>query len=97
MPKLDSRQTRGRTRECRGYARREHVVGGVLLERAGGGLEKVDDVLVLLVAGAVAGDVKGGRAGRVLGELVRPEDVVRLALADPVLVHWQTVSRGSDS
>lgn len=87
MPNLKSSQTRNRASESGGYERCEHVKGGVLLERAGGGLEKVDDVLVLLIAGAVAGDIEGGRAGRVLGEFVGPEDVVGLALADPVLVH----------
>ena len=87
IPNLDLCQTREYLSKSWEYALRKHVVGGVLLERAGGGLEEVDDLLVLLVAGAVAGNVKGGRAGRVLGELVRPEDVVRLALTDPVLVH----------
>lgn len=33
-------------------------------------LEEVDDFLVLAVMRAVAGDVEGGEAGRVLGELV---------------------------
>ena len=89
MPKLDSSQTRGRIGGCGGYARREHVVGGVLLERAGGGLEKVDDVLVLLVVRTIASDVEGRRASSVLGELIGPERLVGLALADPVLVHCE--------
>ena len=79
------------------HSRRKHLVSGVHLERADNGLEEVYHVLVLLVVRAVAGNVERRRAGSMLGELVRPEDVVRLALADPVLVHWQTVSRGSDS
>lgn len=39
-----------------------------------------------LVGGAVAGQVEGGEAGRVLGELVRPEVPVGLVLRDPVAV-----------
>ena len=50
--------------------------GGQRLEIGDDGLEEVDEVLVLAVQGAVAFDVKGGEAGRVLGELVRPEDPV---------------------
>lgn len=49
-----------------------------------GGLEEVDDVFVRLVARAVAGEVEGREAGRVLGELVRPEIPVGLVLRDPV-------------
>ena len=69
------------------YLRSKHVVGGVHLERADDGVEEVNHILVLLVVRAVAGDVERGRASGVLGELVRPESLVGLALADPVLVH----------
>jgi hypothetical protein len=72
----------------------EEVVRRVHLERADDGLHEVDDVLVLLVAGAVARDVERGRAGRVLRELVLPEVAVRLALRDPVLLHCARASAG---
>lgn len=42
---------------------------------------------MLLVRRTVAGHVKGRRARRMLGELMRPEVRVRRALVDPVLAH----------
>lgn len=52
-----------------------------------GRLKKVDNVLVLDVLRAVAGNIKGAVAGGVLGELMAPKVWVGLALGDPVLVH----------
>ena len=66
-----------------------------MLERAHGGLEKVDDILVLLVLRAVAGHIEGGCAGRVLGELVAPEVRVWPALIDPILVHLRRRTLGA--
>ena len=65
----------------------EPVPGGQGLVIRDGGVEEVDDVLVLAVLRAVAGHVEGGVAGGVLGELVRPEVDVGPALVDPVGVH----------
>ena len=79
-----------------GYSRSKHVVRGVHLERADDGVEEVNHILVLLVVGAVASDVERGRASGVLGELVRPESLVGLALADPVLVHCTALSEALD-
>ena len=56
----------------------------VVLDR---GLEEIDNVLVLDVVRAIAGDVEGGVASRVLAELVGPEVSVGRALVDPVRVH----------
>jgi hypothetical protein len=69
------------------HSRREHVERGEHVECAAGGLEEVDDLLMLDVVVAVALDVERGRAGGMLGELVTPEIRVWEALVDPVLVH----------
>ena len=45
------------------HSRRKHLVSGVHLERADNSLEEVYHVLVLLVVGAVAGNVERRRAG----------------------------------
>lgn len=66
---LDLRQRVGglvRREDARGG---EHVERREHFERAHDGLKEVHDILVLLVVGAVARDVEGGRAGSVLGEL----------------------------
>jgi hypothetical protein len=86
MPALIERSVHA-TDSHRHGVRSQELVGRVLLERADDGEEEVDDVLVLLVPGSVARDVKGAGARRVLAELVRPEAGVGLALADPVLLH----------
>lgn len=52
-----------------------------------GGLEELDDLLVLNVFRSVARNVKGRVAGCVLGEFVAPEVVVWTALVDPKSVH----------
>ena len=75
-------------REMGDDIRREHVERRELLVRADGGLEEVDDLLVLFVTLAVALHVERRRARRVLGELVRPKIGVGATLVDPVLVHW---------
>jgi len=51
------------------------------------GLVELDDLLVLDIVGAVAGDVEGRVASVVLGEFVGPEGLVGGALVDPVRVH----------
>ena len=51
---------------------------------------------MLFVLGTVADNVKGGRAGRVLRELVCPELVVGSALVDPVLIHCTRISRSTE-
>ena len=71
------------------HSRRKHLVSGVHLERADNSLEEVYHVLVLLVVRAVAGNVERRRAGSMLGELVRPETLIGLALTDPVLIHCE--------
>ena len=71
------------------HSRRKHLVSGVHLERADNGLEEVYHVLVLLVVRAIASNVERRRAGSMLGELVRPETLIGLALADPVLIHCE--------
>lgn len=71
----------------RDLGRRQPVVRGETSVVLDGGLEKVHHLLVLLVLGPVAGDVKGRVASRVLGKLVAPEIRVRGALVDPVRVH----------
>ena len=78
------------------HSRRKHLVSGVHLERADDGVEEVNYILVLLVVGAVASDVECGRASGVLGELMGPESLVGLALADPVLVHCTVRSESLD-
>ena len=69
------------------YLRSQHVVRRVLLVGANCGIVEVDEVLVLLVVGAVASNVEGGRASSVLGEFMSPENIIGGALINPVLVH----------
>ena len=69
------------------HSRRKHLVSGVHLEGTDGSLEEVNDLLVLLVVGAIASNIESRRASRVLGELVSPEDSVGVTLVDPVLLH----------
>ena len=71
-------------------ARRERAAyRGQILEEGDRSLEKVNDLLVLAVRGAVALDVEGGETRGVLAELVAPEVLVRLALGDPVPSAWR--------
>lgn len=72
----------------------EPGVGGQAAVEKDGRLEEVEDVNVRLVGGAVAGQVEGGEAGRVLGELVRPEVPVGLVLRDPVAVRISLCLKG---
>jgi hypothetical protein len=71
--------------------RREHVVRGVLLVCADGSVVKVDNILVLLIIWTITCDIESRCAGRVLGELVSPEDVVWGTLVNPVFVHYPIV------
>lgn len=65
----------------------EPAPGGQGVVVGQGGLEEVDDLLVLDVLRAVALDVEGRVARGVLAELVAPEPGVVLVLRHPVLVH----------
>jgi hypothetical protein len=76
-----------------GAVRRQDVVLGEPFPRgesvivSNGGLEKVHDLFVLLILGAVARHVEGGVASRVLAELMSPEISIGARLCDPVFVH----------
>lgn len=81
---LDVRQRVGRAVRRRDGRVGKPVVGRQAAVEEDGGLEEVNDICVRGVGRAVAGDVEGREAGRVLGELVRPEVPIRLVLGDPV-------------
>ena len=61
----------------------EPLVGRQAVVVHGGSLEKLNDVLVLLVVLTVARSVKGAVASTVLAKLVGPESLVALALRHP--------------
>lgn len=61
--------------------------GGIALVVFNGGLKEIHHILVFDVLRAVAGDVEGREAGRVLAEFMGPEVGVGGALVDPVRVH----------
>lgn len=65
----------------------EPLVGRQAVVVHGGNLEKLNDVLVLLVVLTVARSVKGAVASTVLAKLVGPESLVALALRHPEGLH----------
>lgn len=63
---------------------RQPVVGRIAAEVGHGRGEVVEDVFVFHPLGAVAGEIEGGEAGGVLGELMGPKFVVGSVEVDPV-------------
>lgn len=71
-----------------GYPRRsQQIKGRVHVECADDGIKEINHVLVLLVAGPVAGHVERRGASRMLGKLVRPKRLIWGTLVDPILAH----------
>jgi len=84
---LELRKSIGRLIRRNDAGRCKDLESRILLEGADDGIEEVDDILVFLVFGSIAGDVEGGGACCMFGEFVCPEISISRTLTDPKLVH----------
>lgn len=61
--------------------------GRVALVEENDGVKVVDHIFVATVLRPVAWNLEGTEASRVLGKFMRPQDLIRLVLVDPILGH----------